>query len=345
MVTIKIRYHRLLNHAQEAYRSKRMKYSISIILLAFLMGTALTGRTADAQQSVRYATEKVEGLDIFYRSSGDPAKPTLVLLHGFPASSHQYRDVLASDLARDYYLIAPDYPGFGNSSFPPADRFPYTFDHLAEVMEKFLAQRRITHYALMMQDYGAPIGFRLATRHPEQVTGLIIQNGNAYEEGIGKQAWGPILEYWENKTPALEKQIIDTVFSYEGMRWQYVHGTRHPDAILPDGWNLNYFNISRPGQYAVQLALFYDYKNNLKLYPLWHQYLREHQPPVLIVWGKNDQLFTQPGAEAYKRDVKDLDFNLLDTGHFALEEDSEVIIAKMKTFMREHVVKNTSVSY
>jgi pimeloyl-ACP methyl ester carboxylesterase len=288
---------------------------------------------------VSYHTEKVGDLSIFYRESGDPSKPTVVLLHGFPASSHQYRDVLRSALAKDYHLIAPDYPGFGDSSFPSATAFSYTFDQIAEVMDRFLEQRAITHYTLMMQDYGAPIGFRIATKHPERVTGLIIQNANAYEEGISPKGWGPVLDYWKHKTPELEKTIEENVFSLEAIKWQYTHGTRQPDAILPENWNLDFMKLSRPGQHRVQLDLFYDYQNNLKLYPVWQEYLRQNQPPILIVWGKNDAFFPEIGAQAYKRDVKNIDYYLLDTGHFALEEDGPFIIKKMKAFLNREVQK------
>jgi len=287
--------------------------------------------------TVHYATEKVDGLDIFFRESGDPSKPAVVLLHGFPASSHQYRDVLASPLAAKYHLIAPDYPGFGDSAFPDPETFSYNFDHLAKVMDKFLQRRGISRYAIMVQDYGAPVGYRIASWHPERITAIIVQNGNAYDEGIGPKGWGPILDYWKHKTPELEKQISDAVFTPEGMKWQYTVGTRHPESILPDNWNLDYQKISRPGEQRAQLDLFYDYQNNLKLYPAWHQYLREHQPPMLIVWGKGDPFFPESGAAAYKQDVKNIDYNILDTGHFALEEEGPFIIEKMEGFLDKNL--------
>jgi len=293
---------------------------------------------ASPQSNVRYHFEKIGALDIFFREAGNSSNPAIVLLHGFPASSHMYREVLRG-LSDSYYLIAPDYPGFGDSSYPSPDNFTYSFDNLAKIMGKFIEQRGLKRYSLMIQDYGAPIGFRIAAAHPERVQSIITQNGNAYKEGIGPAGWGLVLDYWKEKTPELEKTIIEKVFSYEGMKWQYTHGTRNPDSILPDNWNLAYAKISRPGQHQVQLSLFYDYQNNLELYPKWQQYLRDYQPPILVVWGKNDAFFPVPGAEGYKRDAKDIDYNILNTGHFALEEDHVEIIKKMRNFLSSRNIK------
>lgn len=286
--------------------------------------------------TVRYGTEKIDGLDIFYREAGDPSKKAVVLLHGFPHSSHMYRDVLAA-LGDEFYLIAPDYPGFGDSSFPSVSEYIYTFDNVAETMDKFLIRRGLKSYVLVIQDYGAPIGFRIATKHPQKVQGFVVMNGNAYEEGLSPEGWGPIFEYWKGKTPQLEEVIARQVFSDEGLKWQYTHGTRNPDGILPDNWNLDIMKFSRPGQHRMQLDMFYDYQNNVKLYSQWQQYLRDNQPPMLIVWGKNDAFFPEAGAEAYKRDVKNIDYNILDTGHFALEEEGEFIISKMQSFLKNDV--------
>ena len=282
--------------------------------------------------SVRYGTQKVGGSGDFFWEAGDPHHPAVVLLHGFPTSSHMYREVLQG-LGDKYYLIAPDYPGFGDSSFPSSKEFSYTFDNLAAVIEKFLNARGIEKFVLMIQDYGAPVGLRIAAKHPEKIRGLVIQNGNAYVEGLGDKGWGLILKYWKNKTGATEREIIKQVFSLEGLKWQYTHGTRNPAAILPDNWNLDFMKLSRPGQHEVQLALFYDYQNNLKHYSEWQKFFRDHQPPALIVWGKNDAFFPAAGAEAYKRDLKNIDYNLLDTGHFALEEEAPLILKKMRTFL------------
>ena len=277
----------------------------------------------------RYGYETVESVNIFFREAGDPKNPVLVLLHGFPSSSHQYRNLIRL-LSDDYYLIAPDYPGFGASDFPGADEYEYSFDNIAVTINQFLEQRGIDEYSLFIQDYGAPVGFRIATAHPERVQSLIVQNGNAYEAGINEEVWAPILTLWEEGrgNDALEEAIAANILSLEGLEWQYTHGTRDADAILPDNWLLDYQSLSRPGQRDVQLGLFYDYRNNVAKYPEWQAYLREHQPPVLIVWAEHDAFFPTPGAEGYKRDVKDIDYNILNTGHFALEEDAPLIAKK-----------------
>jgi pimeloyl-ACP methyl ester carboxylesterase len=294
--------------------------------------------SAPEMTSVRYGFETVNGLKIFFREAGDPSKPTIVLLHGFPTSSHMYEKLMA-DLADAYHLVAPDYPGFGESSFPSPDKYEYTFDNIAKTMDKFLEQKALSKYSLFIQDYGAPIGFRIATAHPDRVQTLLVQNGNAYEEGIAKSGWEPILKYWKDKTPENEKTIIENVFTIEGMKWQYTHGTRNPEGISPDNWNLDYMKISRPGQHKVQLGLFYDYQNNIKRYPVWQKYLRDNQPPVLIVWGQHDAFFPVPGAEGYLRDVEDVDYNILNTGHFALEEEGPLIAKKVREFLTKRNIK------
>ena len=294
--------------------------------------------SAPEMTSVRYGFETVNGLKIFFREAGDPSKPTIVLLHGFPTSSHMYEKLMA-DLADAYHLVAPDYPGFGESSFPSPDKYEYTFDNIAKTMDKFLEQKALSKYSLFIQDYGAPIGFRIATAHPDRVQTLLVQNGNAYEEGIAQSGWEPILKYWKDKTPENEKTIIENVFTIEGMKWQYTHGTRNPEGISPDNWNLDYMKISRPGQHKVQLGLFYDYQNNIKRYPVWQKYLRDNQPPVLIVWGQHDAFFPVPGAEGYLRDVEDVDYNILNTGHFALEEEGPLIAKKVREFLTKRNIK------
>ncbi len=281
---------------------------------------------------VFYKSINVNGVNLAYREAGNPSNPTIVLLHGFPASSHQYRKVLA-ELSDEYHLVAPDYPGFGNSDFPLAEDFEYTFDNLAVTVDDFLEKLSLRSYALMIQDYGAPIGFRIATAHPERVTAIINQNGNAYLEGLGG-AWAGIKALWANRNVETEEACLPA-FSLEGLKWQYTHGTRNVKNINPDSWNLDFLRLSRPNAHAVNLDLFYDYQNNLKLYPKWQQYLRDNQPPLLIVWGKNDEFFPESGAEAFKKDVKNIDYNIYNTGHFALEEDGEAIIAKMRAFMKE----------
>ncbi|WP_255548099.1 alpha/beta fold hydrolase [Erythrobacter ani] len=307
----------------------------AVIVTGATFAVAATPVDTQASSSVpHYGYETVEENKIFFREAGDPSNPAIVLLHGFPHSSHQYRDLITL-LADDFYLIAPDYPGFGASDYPSRDEYTYTFDNIADTVDTFLEQKGVDEYSLFIQDYGAPVGLRIATEHPERVQAIITQNGNVYEEGLNEGAWAPIMQLWEEgrgQNAELEATIAKNVFSLEGLRWQYTHGTRNPDAILPDNWILDHQRLSRPGQHEVQLDLFYDYRNNVAKYPEWQAYLREEQPPVLVVWGKNDAFFPAPGAEAFKRDVKDLDFNLLDTGHFALEEDAELISGKVRAF-------------
>ncbi|MGY3793966.1 alpha/beta fold hydrolase [Aquimarina sp. 433] len=282
--------------------------------------------------SVKYKKINVDGVQLAYREAGNPKNPAVVLLHGFPASSHQYRKVL-NQLSDEFYLIAPDYPGFGNSDFPSETDYEYTFDNLANTINTFLEKLELTSYALMIQDYGAPVGFRIATKHPERVTAIINQNGNAYQEGLGP-AWKDLRVFWANRNSATEEALLP-VFSLEGLEWQYTHGTRNPENVNPDTWHLDYLRLSRPNAHKVNLDLFYDYQNNIKLYPKWQKYLRDNQPPLLIVWGKNDAFFPESGAKAYKRDVKNIDYNIYNTGHFALEEESESIIKKMRAFLHK----------
>lgn len=306
--------------------------------LMTVLSIAATAHAAQSDERVRYGTQEVDGVNIFYREAGTRTnnKPALVLLHGFPSSSHQYREVLA-ELSDEFYLIAPDYPGYGNSDFPKVGEYDYRFDNVANTMNAFLEKKGINEYVLMIQDFGAPIGFRIATKHPERVKGFVVMNGNAYEEGIAKEGWGPVLQYWDTRTAELEKVIAENVFSLAGMKWQYTHGTRAPESINPDNWVLDYYNFSREGGHEMAFEMLYDYQNNLKQYPAWQQYLRDNQPPMLIVWGKNDAFFPESGAAAYKKDVKKIDYHILDTGHFALEEDAPFIINKMRSFMKRDV--------
>ncbi len=281
-----------------------------------------------------FKKQNIDGVNIFYREAGNPDKPTIVLLHGFPSSSHQYRKLL-SELSDKYHLIAPDYPAFGESDFPDRNDYSYTFDNIANTIDDLLEKLKISSYVLMIQDYGAPIGFRIATEHPERVRGIINQNGNAYEEGLG-EAWAGVRKLWADRNSETESALLG-VFSLEGLKWQYTHGTRNPENVNPDTWNLDYLRISRPGAHKVHLDLFYDYQNNIKLYPKWQKYLRDSQIPMLIVWGKNDAFFPSSGAEAFKKDLKKIDFNILNTGHFALEEDAHIIIPKIRNFLENTI--------
>ncbi|MBW1295428.1 alpha/beta fold hydrolase [Aquimarina litoralis] len=306
--------------------------AISSSVLAFDLTYVDTNYTVIESNSVKYKKVTVDGVQVAYREAGNPKNPAVVLLHGFPASSHQYRKVL-NQLSDEFYLIAPDYPGFGNSDFPSERDYEYTFDNIANTINTFLEKLEITSYALMIQDYGAPIGFRIATKHPKRVTAIINQNGNAYDEGLG-EAWKDVKAFWANRNSATEEALLP-VFSLEGLKWQYTHGTRNPENVNPDTWHLDYLRLSRPNAHKVNLDLFYDYQNNIKLYPKWQKYLRDNQPPLLIVWGKNDAFFPESGAKAYKKDVKNIDYNIYDTGHFALEEESESIINKMRAFLNK----------
>jgi len=278
-----------------------------------------------------HRTVFVNGLDIFYREAGSPNRPTVLLLHGFPTSSHMYRELIPA-LANDFHVIAPDYPGFGQSSAPDADEFEYTFDHLAEVMDAFLRQVGCTRFALFMQDYGSPIGFRIAAKHPEWVSALLVQNANAYLEGINMEAFAPVQPFWANRTAETEAPVRGFL-APETTKFQYTHGARNPAAISPDNWQHDQALLDRPGNDRIQLALLHDYQNNVPRFEEWQTYLRKHQPPTLITWGKNDPFFTEAGARAYLKDLPKAELHLLDTGHFALEEEGPLIATLIREFL------------
>jgi pimeloyl-ACP methyl ester carboxylesterase len=237
-------------------------------------------------------------------------------------------------LADRFHLVAPDYPGFGNSSMPAVNEFDYSFDNLARVIDAFTQKLGLKRYSLYVMDYGAPVGFRLAAAHPERVKSLIVQNGNAYAEGL-KKFWDPFRAYWKDRTEANAKPLKGFL-NLKATKWQYTHGTRHPEAISPDTWATDQYFQDRPGNKAIQLQLFYDYGSNPPLYRSWQAYFRKHQPPTLVVWGKNDHIFPADGAHPYKRDLKNIEFHLLDTGHFALEEDGERIARLIRRFLNAH---------
>jgi pimeloyl-ACP methyl ester carboxylesterase len=277
-----------------------------------------------------YRTIAIDGLDIFYREAGSRDNPTILLLHGFPTSSHMFRNLIPA-LADRFHLVAPDYPGYGNSSMPTVNEFDYTFDRLAEIVEKFITAIDLKKYSLYVMDYGAPIGYRIAAKYPERVQALIVQNGNAYEEGL-REFWNPIKAYWQERSPE-NADKLRPFFTLETTKWQYTHGVRNPEAISPDTWNMDQLFLDRPGNVEIQLALFYSYGTNPPLYPQWQEYFRKYQPPTLIVWGKNDYIFPAEGAYPYKRDLKDVEFHLLDTGHFALEEEGDAIANYIAQFL------------
>ncbi|MGL5941416.1 MAG: alpha/beta fold hydrolase [Waterburya sp.] len=285
-----------------------------------------------------FHTVSIDGLDIFYREAGSRDNPTILLLHGFPTSSHMFRNLMPA-LADRFHLVAPDYPGYGNSSMPTVNEFDYTFDHLAEVMEKFIAAINLKKYSLYVMDYGAPIGYRIAAKYPERVEALIVQNGNAYEEGLC-EFWEPIKAYWQERSPENAEKLKYLV-TLEATKWQYTNGVRNPEVIGPDTWTMDQLFLDRLGNEEIQLALFYSYGTNPPLYPQWQEYFRKHQPPTLIVWGKNDYIFPAEGAYPYQRDLKDVELHLLDTGHFALEEDGGAIATHIRNFMTTHVGERT----
>ena len=285
---------------------------------------------------VTYSTVKIDGLDVFYREAGDPSKPTILLLHGFPTSSHMFRNLIPA-LSDRFHLVAPDYPGFGQSTAPAVAEFNYTFDNLASVVDKFTNAIGLKSYSLYMQDYGAPVGYRLAVKNPDKVRALIVQNGNAYEEGL-RGFWTPLKDYWQEPNEANAAKLRDSL-NIDATKWQYTHGARDPKRISPDTWTIDQALLDRPGAKEIQLKLFLDYGSNPPLYPQWQAYFRKYQPPTLIVWGKNDQIFPAEGAEPYKRDLKRIEFYLLDTGHFALEEDGDVIAARIRDFFAAQKIK------
>ncbi|OUS03181.1 hydrolase [Flavobacteriales bacterium 33_180_T64] len=278
----------------------------------------------------------VNGVNIFYREAGDVNKPTLLLLHGYPTSSHMFRNLI-TDLSVQYHVLAPDYPGFGRSDQPSIKDFDYTFDNMSNIVEGFLNELKITKYSIYLMDYGAPIGFRIAAKYPERVESLIIQNGNAYDEGL-KDFWIPIKKYWNEYTPENGKPL-EGFHTIDGLKWQYTHGVQDASKISPDNWTIDLQHLTREENNDIQLAMFYDYRTNVPLYPEWQQYFRDHQPPTLIVWGKNDYIFPADGAYPYKRDLKNLEFHLLDTGHFALEEKGAEIANYILKFLNKNNIK------
>jgi len=284
---------------------------------------------------VAYRTANIDGLDIFYREAGPKDAPVLLLLHGFPTSSHMFRNLIPK-LSDEFHLVAPDYPGFGYSSMPTVNEFAYTFDSLGDVICKFTEKLGLKKYTLYVMDYGAPIGYRLATRYPDRVQAFVVQNGNAYDEGLDNDFWQPLKAYWQEKTVERE-QPLRVAFTRETTIWQYTEGVRDKEAISPDTWTIDQALMDRPGNAEIQLALFFSYGSNPPLYQKWQNYFRDYQPPTLVVWGKNDKIFPAAGAEPYKRDLKNLEFNLLDTGHFALEEDGDKIADLMRNFLRRNV--------
>jgi len=282
-------------------------------------------------ETMRYRTVEVDGIDVFYREAGNPRNPSILLLHGFPTSSQMFRNLMPL-LADKFHLVAPDYPGFGQSSMPDRANFAYTFENFSHIIEGFTEAIGLTRYALYVMDYGAPIGYRIAARNPKRITALVIQNGNAYEEGL-LDFWIPLKRYWADNSAA-NRNAIRPFLTLETTRFQYTHGTHDQSLLSPDAWTADQYLLDRPGNNEIQLDIFYDYRTNLPLYPAWQEYFRTHQPPTLIVWGKNDPIFPPEGAEPYKRDLKKIEYHLLDAGHFALESKVGEIADLMRKFLK-----------
>jgi len=280
--------------------------------------------------AINYRTAEVDGLKIFYREAGPADAPTLLLLHGFPSAGHMFRDLIPL-LAERFHLVAPDLPGFGQSDMPSRDSFKYTFDNLAAAISRFTEVIGQTRFAIYIFDYGAPVGLRIAAKHPERITAIISQNGNAYEEGLS-EGWSPIQAYWREPTQA-NRDALRSFLAPETTRFQYTHGVSDPSLVSPDGRSLDDYYLTRPGAHEVQLDLLLDYASNVALYPAFHAYFRNHQPPFLAVWGKNDPFFLPAGAEAFKRDIPGAEIRFFDTGHFALETHCAEIAAAIRDFL------------
>jgi pimeloyl-ACP methyl ester carboxylesterase len=290
---------------------------------------------ASLASATTYQSVKVDNVNIFYREAGSPDRPTILLLHGFPTSSHMYRELIPR-LATKYHVVAPDFPGFGHSSQPTLEEFDYTFANLTNTTEKFVNAIGLKKFSIYVQDYGSPVGFRLWMKDPTRIQAIISQNGNAYEEGLSP-FWAEYLHgFWKQRTPETEAKVRK-LLTLDITKFQYSAGFRNPKSVDPDAWAYAQQILDRPGNDGIQLALFFDYQTNVKLYPEWHAMLRKVQPPVLAVWGKNDPIFSFPGAEAFKRDVPKAEIHALDTGHFALEEEGEKIASLILNFLARNV--------
>jgi pimeloyl-ACP methyl ester carboxylesterase len=313
----------------------------TIFLNAFVLPASFADVTmpappsaATAAMQVHYQTAKIDGVDVFYREAGPRQAPVLLLLHGFPTSSHMFRDLITR-LDDQYHIIAPDYPGYGYSGAPDHTQFAYTFDNYASIVDKLTEQIGVRRYALYVMDYGAPVGFRLAAKHPDRVTAIIVQNGNAYDEGIGK-FWDPIKAYWKTGS-SKEREGIRWLMLPKTTLWQYTNGFKDTSLVSPDARTLDQLFLDRPGNQEIQLDLFYDYRTNIPLYPQWQAYFRKYKPPMLIVWGKNDEIFLAAGAEPFRRDIPNVEIHMFDTGHFALESNGPEIAGLIREFLGRSV--------
>ncbi|HWJ73034.1 MAG TPA: alpha/beta hydrolase [Kaistia sp.] len=284
--------------------------------------------------STRFCTVDVDGLKLFYREAGDASRPTVLLLHGFPTASHMFRDLIP-ELAERYHVVAPDLPGFGMTEQPARDQFGYNFENITNVIDRFTEVLGLDRFAIYVFDYGAPVGLRVALKHPERITAIVSQNGNTYLEGVS-DTFAPVMAYWNERSQA-NRDALRSLLTPETTLFQYTHGVDDPSQVSPDGRNLDDFYLARPGNDEIQLDLLLDYQTNVALYDTIQAYLREHQPPVLAIWGKNDPFFIPPGAEAFRRDVPKAEIRFVESGHFALETHAAEIGAAMRAFLARHI--------
>lgn len=308
---------------------------VAAVVAAGLGGTTAAAHAAPLESTnttTTYHRVQVDGLGIFYREAGSKNAPTIVLLHGFPSSSREF-DTLIPLLATRYHLIAPDYPGFGQSDAPSPSAYAYTFDHIAETASDLLTGLKIDSYTLYIHDYGAPVGLRMMLAHPERLHALISQNGNVYREGLGPK-WAKIAQYWAD--PKGHPEVVDAFLSFQATEQRHIAGTSHPERYNPDTWTDEFAHLSKPGQREIQSALLYDYRTNIAAYPKWQEWLRARQPPTLVAWGANDPSFIAAGATAFKRDLPEAEIHLLDAGHFALDEQTDEIASLILHFMARH---------
>ena len=339
-------------------KNRFINQALSALLFGLMTITLVeSAARAEGYANVAYRNVTIDDIEIFYREAGDPNRPTILLLHGFPTSSHMFRDLIP-ELADQYHLVAPDYPGYGFSAMPSVDEFDYSFDNIARIIEKFTEEIGLDRYSLYLMDYGAPIGFRIAASQPERIDTLIVQNGNAYVEGIDNNFWEPIKAYWKdrgainqgldnawwknvkaayNKPVMSNDEALRFLLTIGATKWQYTNGVPNVEAVSPDNWGHVQPLLDRAGNQEIQLQMFFSYGSNPPLYPAWQEYLREYQPPTLIVWGKHDEIFPAAGAEPYKRDLTDLEYHLIDTGHFALETHGQKIADLMRDFLNRKV--------
>jgi pimeloyl-ACP methyl ester carboxylesterase len=340
------------------------RYTLGLFYAILLVAGLQSLVQAENVPNINYRTVTVDDVEIFYREAGNPNNPTILLLHGFPTSSHMFRDLIA-ELADKYHLIAPDYPGYGFSSMPKTKDFDYSFDNVANLVSKFVDEIELDKFSLYLMDYGAPIGFRIATSQPDRIQSLIVQNGNAYDEGIDNNFWEPIKAYWKDrkavnkgldndfwknvkaayKQPTMSNDdALRFLTTFGATKWQYTNGVPNIEEVSPDTWGHVQPLLDREGNQDIQLDMFYSYGSNPPLYPAWQAYLRKHQPPTLIVWGINDEIFPVAGAEPYKRDLQDLEYHLIDTGHFALETHGQEIADLMRDFLNRKVANSSLVA-